>query len=313
MRHRNKKQGGAMNLEDHFDKDVIDNLNDGVYIVDRERLISYWNKGAERITGYSNRQAMGRSCRDNLLNHVTAEGIVLCQTHCPLAACMEDGKVREVEVFLHHADGHRIPVQIRAAPMRDQKEKIIGAVETFSSSTALMTVRRELQDLRRTSSTDSLTGIGNRRYLEGRLRAVVAEFQQHIDPAAGIIFMDIDRFKQINDTCGHEVGDKVLRMVGATLRQSLRQTDVLGRWGGEEFVAVLYDVASLDALKTVSEKLRALVEASRLDFTGGSLSVTISMGATRLLPDDTPESVLHRADTLMYQSKQAGRNRVSFG
>ena len=79
-------------LEDNnFYKDLIDNLFDGVYFVDRERLITYWNKGAERITGYESNQVIGRSCRDNMLNHVTADGEQLCTSQCPLAACMEDG------------------------------------------------------------------------------------------------------------------------------------------------------------------------------------------------------------------------------
>src|SRR5512146_1588532 len=107
--------GDPMPDEKDFYKDIIDNLYDGIYFVDRDRVITYWNKGAERITGYSSTQTIGRSCRDNLLNHVTASGIQLCQNHCPLAAVMEDGKEREVEVFLHHANGHRLPVAIRAA------------------------------------------------------------------------------------------------------------------------------------------------------------------------------------------------------
>ena len=100
----------------NFDKDLIDNLYDGVYFVDRERVITYWNKGAERITGYKDRQVIGRCCGDNVLNHVDAAGVELCRSHCPLAACMEDGLPREVEVFLHHADGHRMPVP--CAPRR---------------------------------------------------------------------------------------------------------------------------------------------------------------------------------------------------
>src|SRR6478672_12515562 len=85
-------------------KDVIDNLYDGVYFVDRDRVITYWNNGAERITGYKRKDVIGRSCRDNLLNHVTAAGVQLCLGRCPLAACMEDGIPKEAEVFLHHAD-----------------------------------------------------------------------------------------------------------------------------------------------------------------------------------------------------------------
>lgn len=295
-----------------FYKDIIDNLYDGVYFVDPERLITYWNKGAERITGYKADQVIGRSCRDNVLNHVSTDGVQLCQDLCPLAACMEDGEVREVDVFLHHADGHRLPVLVRAAPLRDAKGNIIGAVETFSSETGVLAVRQQLRELRQTARTDALTGVSNRLHLEGRLRALVAEFESQ-GGGASLLFIDVDDLKQFNDTYGHDVGDKAIRMVATTLRHNLRQVDVVGRWGGDEFLAILYDVSSFEALGSICEKLRMLVEFSRLDLPDKSLTVTISVGATLLLPHDTPESILRRADGLMYQGKQAGGNYVIVG
>jgi diguanylate cyclase (GGDEF)-like protein/PAS domain S-box-containing protein len=299
--------------ESDFYKDIIDNLYDGVYFVDRQRVITYWNKGAERITGYHGQQVIGRSCRDNLLNHVTANGVQLCYSQCPLAACMEDGKTREADIFLHHADGHRVPVLVRAAPLRDANGEIIGAVETFTGDIGAMTVRRELRELRRTVQTDKLTEIGSRLFIERRLHAAITELEYSTGTAVGILYMDIDHFKQCNDTYGHGVGDKVLRMVAATLQHNLRQSDVVGRWGGEEFLAVLYDIESVETLKSIAEKLRVLVEYSRFDLPEMSLSVTISVGATLLQPSDTHESVIRRADELLYKSKRNGRNQVSIG
>ena len=295
-----------------FYKDLIDNLYDGVYFVDRQRVITYWNKGAERITGYKPEQTIGHSCRDNLLNHVTNNGTQLCLDNCPLSACMVDGNVREAEVFLHHADGHRVPVIVRAAPLRDEQGQIIGAVESFSNNDAVITTRRELREMRHRAFTDPLTGIGNRQYLEGRLRAVIAEYD-HRNTGAGLLFIDVDHFKQVNDTHGHDVGDKVLCMVANSLKLNLRDTDTFGRWGGEEFIAILYDVPDTTGLKNVASKLHSLVGCSHLDLDNESLTVTISIGATLLRPDDTPESFVHRADQLMYRSKQAGRNLVTVG
>lgn len=297
-------------------KEIIDNLYDGVYFVDRDRVISYWNKGAERITGYQADEILGRSCHDNILNHVTAEGEYLCTGGCPLMACMNDGEVREADVFLHHADGHRLPVLVRCAPLRDEDGAIVGAVETFSSDLGLLSARHELRELRRSVQIDALTGIGNRAHLEGRLRALIKEFERRPGEAA-VLVMDIDHFKQVNDTHGHEVGDRVLRMVAATLRQNLRATDVVGRWGGEEFLAILYEVNSDDDLRRVCEKLRNLVACSRLDVAGEGVSVgvsvTLSLGATLLREEDTPATIVRRADELMYQSKHAGRDRVTLG
>ena len=295
-----------------FYKELIDNLSDGVYFVDRERVIQYWNKGAERITGYNAKEVVGHSCRDNLLNHVSAQGVVLCHNNCPLAECMEDGKNREAEVFLHHANGHRIPVCIRISPLRDETGDIVGAVETFNSNASLFDLRNQLHELRRNTQKDTLTGVENRLHLEGRLRAVIAEYK-HQESKSGLLFIDVDHFKITNDTYGHDTGDKVLQMVAATLRYNVRVTDVVGRWGGEEFLAILNDIENQKTLLTIAEKLRTLVACSRLDLDDESLTTTISIGATILLPNDTPESFVRRADQLMYQSKQAGRDCVHVG
>jgi diguanylate cyclase (GGDEF)-like protein len=148
--------------------------------------------------------------------------------------------------------------------------------------------------------------------MERRIRAAIVEFEDSQSEAA-LLFMDIDRFKKINDAHGHDVGDLALCMVANTLRLALRVTDTVGRWGGEEFVAILHDVSSASALSTAAEKVRSLVETSRLDINGTSMTVTASIGATLLYSNDTLDSLIRRADGLMYRSKQAGGNRVTIG
>jgi diguanylate cyclase (GGDEF)-like protein/PAS domain S-box-containing protein len=295
-----------------FYRQILDNLHDGVYFVDRERVVTYWNKGAERISGYSATEMLGHSCSDHLLNHVTADGLPLCQTQCPLAACMADGLPREAEVFLHHADGHRVPVLVRGAPLRDASGAIIGAVESFSGNAATWAAREEARELRGSTQRDALTGVASRSFMDGRLRAVVAEYAERV-PAAGLFFADVDHFKGFNDTYGHDVGDRVLRMVASTLGASVRSGDVVARWGGEEFLVLAYEIASRAGLAALGEKLRALVAASRLDLAQESATVTISLGATLLRRADSPESLVRRADQLMYASKGAGRDRVTLG
>ena len=298
--------------ETNFYRDLIDNLYDGVYFVDKNRVITYWNKGAERITGYASEQAIGRSCRNSLLNHVTAAGIELCQTNCPMAAVMKDGVPRETEVFLHHADGHRVPVLVRATPLLNPEGKIVGAIEAFSSNTAAVAARQRLHEMRRVAFSDALTGIGNRKHLDGRLSAALAEFQEN-SASAGVLFIDVDNFKSFNDTHGHEVGDKVLQMVASTLQHALRESDTTGRWGGEEFVSILYGVPDRPTLFMVAEKLRLLVEHSSLSVGQDSLAVTVSIGGTLVVEGDTAETIIRRADELMYQSKRSGRNKTTVG
>jgi len=291
-------------------KEIVDELYDGVYLVDRDRIITYWNRGAERITGYRRADVVGRSCRDNLLNHVNAGGALLCTGDCPLTACMADGDVREADVFLHHADGHRVPVLVRCAAVRDADGEVVGAVETFSRDTAPLGTRDELRRLRRSVQTDALTGVANRGHLEGLLRGLVAEVAG-LPSRAAVMMLDVDHFKRVNDTHGHEAGDRVLRMVAKTLRHSVRATDVVGRWGGEEFLVLLRDLDDGADAARVGDKLRTLIASSRLDTDAGSIHVTASIGAALVLPEDTPESVVRRADAAMYHSKHEGRDRVT--
>jgi diguanylate cyclase (GGDEF)-like protein/PAS domain S-box-containing protein len=299
-------------MDDKFYKDILNSLQDGIYYLDRDRIITYWNQGAEQITGYKADRVVGKSCRDNLLNHVTDAGLELCKDHCPMAATMIDGKSRKAYVYLHHADGYRVPVQIRATAMYDESGSIIGAVETFSKGVSPENTERRIRKLQQTALLDPLTSIGNRRHMESRLKVNMMEYHESKFPF-GLLFCDIDHFKVINDTFGHTLGDKLLRMVAQTLRSNIRETDTMGRWGGEEFLVILQDIDA-ESLFKIGEKLIHLVRRSHLSLSDGHIvSVTISVGGTLVNRTDTIDSVVDRADRLMYQSKANGRNRITLG
>jgi diguanylate cyclase (GGDEF)-like protein/PAS domain S-box-containing protein len=299
-------------MDDSFYEEILNSLQDGVYYLDRDRIVTYWNRGAEKITGYAADQVIGKSCSNNILNHVNDQGVVLCNDHCPMAATMQDGKHREVYVYLHHAEGHRVPVQIRSTAIRDKTGNIIGAVETFSKGTSPENTERRLRKLQQTALLDPLTSIGNRRHLESRFKVRMADFHEN-QLAFGLLFCDIDRFKDLNDTYGHNLGDKVLRMIAQTLRANIRESDAMGRWGGEEFMVILHDLDAV-SLQMIGEKLLNLVRRSHLILPDNRiLSATISIGGTLVQKNDTLESIVDRADRLMYQSKAAGRNRITIG
>lgn len=299
-------------MNNKFYKEILDSLQDGVYYLDRNRVITFWNRGAEKITGYAADQVIGKSCRNNILNHVNEQGVVMCNDHCPMAATMQDGKPREVYAYLHHAEGYRVPVQIRSAVLRDENGNIVGAVETFNKGVSPENKERRIRKLQHTALLDPLTSIGNRRHLESRLKVRMVDFIENQLPF-GLLFCDIDHFKPINDTFGHNLGDKVLRMVAQTLRANIRETDTMGRWGGEEFLVILQDIDA-ESLLMIGEKLLNLVRKSHLFLPDKRiLSVTISIGGTLVQTNDTIDSMVDRADRLMYQSKANGRNRITIG
>jgi diguanylate cyclase (GGDEF)-like protein len=126
----------------------------------------------------------------------------------------------------------------------------------------------------------------------------------------GIVLIDIDHFKNVNDLYGHEIGDRALKMVAQTLLKNLRSFDVIGRWGGEEFLAIIMNVRK-DPLRSIANRFRVLVEQSSFSVGNDIVQVTISLGTTLARSDDTTADLLKRVETLMYQSKSGGRNRVS--
>ena len=204
-----------------FYRALLDVLSDGVYLVDRDRRITYWSKGAERLTGYPAGQVVGRRCRDDILNHVDGAGLQLCRDYCPLRETMLDGQDRQARVYLRHRSGHRVPVWVRALPLRDSAGKITGAVETFTDDTTVANLRNRLTELQRLALADPLTGLGNRRHLEQQLQTWV-EHRNRYQWTFGLLFLDIDHFKAVNDRHGHDIGDDVLRMVAATMSHTVR-------------------------------------------------------------------------------------------
>ena len=298
-----------MSTEDGFFRGILDSLQDGVYFVDVNKRITYWNKGAERITGYRSSEAVGTSCSDKLLVHIDDNGVNLCKAGCPLAQTLLDGRVRETEAYLQHKDGHRLPVFIRVSPLRDSSGQIVGAVETFSDNSSKAALLQRIDQLQKESLVDPLTGLANRRCIDMKLHSRIEEIQRYGWPC-GLLFLDIDNFKIVNDTYGHNVGDRVLMMVARTLSSNLRSHDLLGRYGGEEFVAIITNVHTAE-LHSFANRLRLLVEKSSLDTEYSTIRVTVSVGATVVRPEDTVETAITRADMFMYNSKVDGRNRVS--
>jgi diguanylate cyclase (GGDEF)-like protein/PAS domain S-box-containing protein len=291
-----------------FEQAVVDQLYEGVYYVDLGRRIRYWNQGAERLSGFAASDVIGRRCHDNILNHVDAGGQSLCRTLCPLAATMRDGQGREVDVFLRHRKGHRVPVRVRATAVRDREGKIIGAVEIFDDKADLSAARRELSDLRDLAMTDALTGIPNRRHFEMSIASRIAEFAGYGRPF-GLLIADIDRFKVLNDTYGHAVGDVALRTVAQTMLASSRASDDISRFGGEEFALTIVETDEA-GLRVIAERLCSLVARSSIRSDGHDLQVTISIGGTVAHAGDTAETIFARADAALYRAKEDGRNRV---
>jgi len=282
-------------------------LYEGVYIVDKSRKIVFWNKGSEMITSYKSSQVQNSYCYQNILNHVDNAGKKLCLEGCPLQNTLDTGKINENDVFLEHKKGYRVPVSVKTFPLYDDLGNITAAVEVFTDSRFKENQYKENLELKKLVQTDDLTQLNNRKYLNFKLRQSILESNE-FNRGFGLLFLDIDHFKNVNDTYGHNIGDEILKIIANTIKVNVGTNDIVGRWGGEEFVAIT-KTENLSELKKLAEKLRQLCENSSYRYQDKSIKVTISIGGTLYKQNEHVDDFIHRADQLMYKAKHTGRNK----
>ena len=297
-----------MNYEICDCHDILNDLREGLYFVDEDRGITFWNKGAQRITGFTAEEMIGHFCFDNLLQHVDAQGRSLCLDGCPLHETLQDGLPRNAQVYLHHKNGHRVRVEIQIKPLLYNGE-IVGAAESFTDAILDDEPDLSVKELEFLALFDQLTELPNRRYIDTYLENQLRDFEVLGIPF-GLMMMDLDRFKRVNDEYGHSAGDEVLKMVSKSFQSALRKNDFVGRWGGEEFVAILRGTSGLE-LRKLADKIRLVTQRSELTQDGAALSVTVSIGLTMVRGGDNATTLIRRADEALYQSKNKGRNRVT--
>lgn len=203
-------------------------------------------------------------------------------------------------------DGSRVPIRLYGFKMIDvdETEVVWGIIEDISLEKSLENERKKLEKL---CITDHLTGLYNRPQIEKIMHKEVSRCNRTQMPLS-IIIMDIDHFKSINDTYGHAIGDKVLVEIADILKTYTRETDTVGRWGGEEFVIICPDTESAGAMR-LAEKMRKAIEEKTIKENG---KTSASFGITQFTNQDSPSSLLVRADKALYDAKKHGRNKIVF-
>lgn len=292
-----------------FYLDIINQLQDGIYFVDKNRKIEFWNHAAEQITGYKSEMIVGKCCQNSGLNHIDREGRPLCSLGCPLFSTLTDGKQRQDQVLVRHRDGYRVPIHVNIFPIR-QGEEIVGAVEVFTKDSPTVFEDDLIESLSNIAMHDELTSLPNRRYLESFLSYRFEEYKRFGRDFA-VLFADIDDFSQVNNNYGHDAGDMVLKNIATSLSRNIRRNDLVGRWGGEEFLGI-YSINAPSEIEIIAERFRFLVEHTEAISNGKSIHSTVSVGITTVRPEDTIHSLIERADQLMYDSKHSGKNKVTY-
>lgn len=283
--------------------ELLPNLHEGIYVVDKDRKITFWNKGAEIITGYAKEEVENNYCYSNILQHIDENGRKLCFGGCPLHRTIKTNKINDTNVYLQHKDGHRVEVVVRTIPIIEDGE-VVGAIEAFTDQKFQQSYFKQNQELLEKVAYDNLMGIYNREYLDLYLKQKL-EGAEALGEIFGVLFVDVDKFKDVNDTYGHQVGDEILKLIARTISGNVRSNDIVGRYGGDELM-ILLAVDSKELLKKLSEKLRVLVDNSFYE----RVSPSITIGASLYQDGDSVLTIVKRADDALYQAKKAGRNTV---
>lgn len=298
-----------MTMERHecFYGALLDSIAVGIMVVDEERRINYWSRGAERLTGYGSRELLGQRCCEAPVAHLDCEGALLCTRTCPHSLLLECSMPLQTEAFVRHKEGHLLSVVTQASAVHDGAGKRVGALEMLREHVQPDQLQQRLCQLEYLSARDELTGVANRRTLTHELEARIDAYRGS-GFGFGVLFIDVDHFKDVNDTHGHAAGDRALQVVAHTLANSSRSFDVVGRYGGEEFVVIVSNTTT-SSLGQTAERLRSQVEAAAKSMSTGT-PVTVSIGGVLALLNDSTASLLARADDKLFTAKRQGRNRV---
>ncbi|MBW3540363.1 MAG: diguanylate cyclase, partial [Planctomycetes bacterium] len=288
---------------------VLESLYDGFYLVDSDLRFVVWNRGAETLTGRPAADMLGQTWTRELLKPSSADGHRLPEGQCPMQRVIADGRPMTTLGRIQSADGRWLDIESQAVPIADAEGRLHGVAEIFRNLSRTTRRPREYRELKIAASRDALTSLANRGELETQLALLLKDF--HGGKSQGelfsVIFLDIDFFKSINDTRGHALGDRVLVDVARLLEQETYSGELVGRYGGEEFV-VLCPGTGLDDAYRRAERLRNSLAAARIaelnDF-----KVTASFGVATVEEGDSVQSLLRRADSAMYMAKAAGRNK----
>jgi diguanylate cyclase (GGDEF)-like protein/PAS domain S-box-containing protein len=281
---------------------IVESSNDAIIVKDLNGIITNWNSGAERIFGYRASEIIG--CSISLL--IPPDRL---EEESKIMRLVKRGKLTDHFETVRWGKGDKaIDVSVTISPVKNSEGKIIGASKIARD----ITQRKESQErIQYLAHYDSLTGLPNRTLLADRMKIAIGNAARYSKRLA-LLFVDLDRFKLVNDSLGHEIGDELLKVAAERMQSTIRHIDTISRLGGDEFIVLLSQIAAAEDAARVAEKLIAAVsEPYRIE--EHELLLTASVGIS-IYPDSGAEanSLLRNADASMYSAKESGRNQYRF-
>jgi len=301
-----KRLAAAFASEHELLRVTLRSIGEGVICTDERGRITFLNPVAEQLLDWRSTDACGRP----FVSVVCLQQSNGTPLPDPVSRCLQEGRVQGLpeSAVLTSRGGRKISVQDSVAPIRDAGGRLRGTVMVFHDVTEARGLAQRMTYL---AHHDALTDLPNRVLLQDRIHQA-CQFAQRHGLRFAVVFMDLDHFKQVNDTQGHAAGDELLRVIALRLRGTLRASDTVSRLGGDEFVMLLSDIASPEAAAAVARKLSDEV-GRPVQLAGREVKVGVSMGLA-LYPDDgkDPETLMKQADAAMYRCKRDGRGGYQF-
>lgn len=293
--------------DDYFFKLLFENIFEGLYIVNSDKKVLYWNKSAEIITGYKSEDLLNNCISEKTVKYLDKNGNRLNVEDLPISKCLHTGNIVSQKCVVIHKKNVLIPVLITAIPIKDSLNGILGAAEIILDDTAHEDLEKAHERLKESSTKDPLTNLFNRSETLERINLEIEKASRYEMPIC-LCICDIDDFKSINDRWGNHVGDIILRSVSEILHQNLRRTDVIGRYGGEEFI-ILLPLIDLHRAIIAVEKLKKAVESTTIEIIEPK-KIKLSFGLTQIVSNDSLEDFIDRAESALYKAKKLGKDRI---
>lgn len=286
---------------------TLHSIGDAVLTTDLPGRVTYLNRMAEKMTGWSCEEALGRPTAE--VFHIL-DGATRLPAANPMLRAIEENRTVELaaDCVLIRRDGFEFAIEDSAAPIHNREGQISGAVIVFHDVTKSRAMALEMAHL---AQHDFLTSLPNRLLLTERFSHAISLAQRHMKQV-GVLFLDLDNFKHINDSLGHAIGDRLLQSVASRLMECVRATDTVCRQGGDEFVILLAEIGRPQDAAHVAETLRTALALPHL-IDGHELHVSLSIGIS-VFPDDGSDVdvLMQNADAAMYYAKANGRNNYQF-
>ena len=290
-----------------FQAKLLENMYDAVVFIDAQGRVALWNRGAERLTGITGAGVCQRQWRPDLLKMSDEKGRPIVGTDCPVAATIGSGVQSLRRLSISGRTGQTVSVDTHTIPVVAEDGAMLGAILLFHDASSETSLEQRCQSLHKKATKDPMTQVANRAEFD-RVHEMFVEAHQQQQVPCSLLICDLDKFKLVNDTYGHQAGDDVIKSLANLLKNSCRPGDLVARYGGEEFVVLCADCDNASAARRADQIRRTLSRISQPKM--GGRKAAVSFGVTEIQPGDTPETMLRRADRALMLAKERGRNRV---